>query len=203
MSKPLYEEVLAPSRPRRPPRLAGQPACLFRQAGGAELALARRVRLAGRLEIALRDAAPSSVLRHGVAAGARADREPGATAPRTTRPASSTSTATRSKSSSAARPPRCQAPQQRNSPPRVENLADIVPLAGTLGIEVSKAEPDEVLGRMDWAPGALHRRRGAPRRRADGVRRHTGRRLRLPQSSGRRGDDRDRRVEDELLPRRP
>lgn len=44
----------------------------------------------------------------------------------------------------------------------MENLADIVPLAGTLGIEVSKAGPGEVLGRMDWAAerctaaGVLH-----------------------------------------------
>jgi 1,4-dihydroxy-2-naphthoyl-CoA hydrolase len=44
----------------------------------------------------------------------------------------------------------------------VENLADIVPLAGTLGIEVSKAEANEVRGRMEWAPerctaaGVLH-----------------------------------------------
>ena len=44
----------------------------------------------------------------------------------------------------------------------MENLADIVPLAGTLGIEVSTAEAEEVRGRMDWAPerctaaGVLH-----------------------------------------------
>jgi uncharacterized protein (TIGR00369 family) len=44
----------------------------------------------------------------------------------------------------------------------VENLADIVPLAGTLGIEVSKAEAGEVQGRMEWAAerctaaGVLH-----------------------------------------------
>jgi 1,4-dihydroxy-2-naphthoyl-CoA hydrolase len=44
----------------------------------------------------------------------------------------------------------------------VENLADIVPLAGTLGIEVSTAEPEEVRGGMDWAAerctanGVLH-----------------------------------------------
>lgn len=44
----------------------------------------------------------------------------------------------------------------------MENLADIVPLAGTLGIEVSKAEADEVRGRMEWASelctaaGVLH-----------------------------------------------
>ena len=44
----------------------------------------------------------------------------------------------------------------------MENLADIVPLAGTLGIEVSMAEAEEVRGRMEWAPerctaaGVLH-----------------------------------------------
>ena len=44
----------------------------------------------------------------------------------------------------------------------MDNLADIVPLAGTLGIEVSTAEAEEVRGRMDWAPerctaaGVLH-----------------------------------------------
>ena len=44
----------------------------------------------------------------------------------------------------------------------MENLADIVPLAGTMGIEVSKAEPGEVWGRMEWDPerctaaGVLH-----------------------------------------------
>ena len=44
----------------------------------------------------------------------------------------------------------------------MENLADIVPLAGTLGIEVSKAKADEVQGRMEWAAerctaaGVLH-----------------------------------------------
>jgi 1,4-dihydroxy-2-naphthoyl-CoA hydrolase len=44
----------------------------------------------------------------------------------------------------------------------VENLAEIVPLAGTLGIEVSKAEAGEVRGRMEWAAerctaaGVLH-----------------------------------------------
>lgn len=44
----------------------------------------------------------------------------------------------------------------------MENLAEIVPLAGTLGIEVSKAEANEVRGRMRWAPerctaaGVLH-----------------------------------------------
>ncbi len=45
---------------------------------------------------------------------------------------------------------------------RVENLADIVPLAGTLGIEVSKAEPDEVWAGWTGQPerctaaGVLH-----------------------------------------------
>ena len=44
----------------------------------------------------------------------------------------------------------------------MENLEDIVPLAGTLGIQVTTAEPDEVRGSMDWAPerctanGVLH-----------------------------------------------
>ncbi|HEY8192342.1 MAG TPA: PaaI family thioesterase [Gaiellaceae bacterium] len=44
----------------------------------------------------------------------------------------------------------------------MENLADIVPLAGTLGIEVHTAEPSEVRGGMDWAAerctanGVLH-----------------------------------------------
>jgi 1,4-dihydroxy-2-naphthoyl-CoA hydrolase len=44
----------------------------------------------------------------------------------------------------------------------VENLAEIAPLAGTLGIELSRAEPEEVRGGMDWAPekctvaGVLH-----------------------------------------------
>jgi uncharacterized protein (TIGR00369 family) len=33
----------------------------------------------------------------------------------------------------------------------VENLAEIAPLAGTLGIEVSHAEAEEVRGCMDWA----------------------------------------------------
>ena len=42
------------------------------------------------------------------------------------------------------------------------DLAAIVPLAGLLGIEVSRAEPEEVRGRMDWAAerctaaGVLH-----------------------------------------------
>jgi 1,4-dihydroxy-2-naphthoyl-CoA hydrolase len=44
----------------------------------------------------------------------------------------------------------------------VEEIADIVPFAGVLGIEVSKAEAKEVNGRMAWAPerctaaGVLH-----------------------------------------------
>jgi 1,4-dihydroxy-2-naphthoyl-CoA hydrolase len=44
----------------------------------------------------------------------------------------------------------------------VDNLAEIAPLAGTLGIEVDHAAADEVRGGMDWAPekctaaGALH-----------------------------------------------
>jgi 1,4-dihydroxy-2-naphthoyl-CoA hydrolase len=44
----------------------------------------------------------------------------------------------------------------------VENLEDIVPLAGTLGIQVTAAEPGEVRGSMDWAAerctanGVLH-----------------------------------------------
>jgi 1,4-dihydroxy-2-naphthoyl-CoA hydrolase len=44
----------------------------------------------------------------------------------------------------------------------VDNLAEIAPLAGTLGIEVTQANPDEVRGGMDWAPekctaaGVLH-----------------------------------------------
>jgi 1,4-dihydroxy-2-naphthoyl-CoA hydrolase len=44
----------------------------------------------------------------------------------------------------------------------MDNLAEIAPLAGTLGIEVSQAAPDEVRGGMDWAPdkctagGVLH-----------------------------------------------
>jgi 1,4-dihydroxy-2-naphthoyl-CoA hydrolase len=44
----------------------------------------------------------------------------------------------------------------------VDNLAEIAPLAGTLGIEVDHAEADEVRGGMDWAPerctagGVLH-----------------------------------------------
>ena len=32
------------------------------------------------------------------------------------------------------------------------DLAALVPLAGLLGIEVSDAAPEEVRGRMDWAP---------------------------------------------------
>jgi 1,4-dihydroxy-2-naphthoyl-CoA hydrolase len=44
----------------------------------------------------------------------------------------------------------------------VDNLAEIAPLAGTLGIEVTQADPEEVRGGMDWAPekctaaGVLH-----------------------------------------------
>ena len=44
----------------------------------------------------------------------------------------------------------------------MENLAEIAPLAGTLGIEVTDAAAEEVRGRMDWAPerctagGVLH-----------------------------------------------
>jgi 1,4-dihydroxy-2-naphthoyl-CoA hydrolase len=44
----------------------------------------------------------------------------------------------------------------------VENLEEIVPLAGTLGIQVTAAGADEVRGSMDWAPerctanGVLH-----------------------------------------------
>ena len=44
----------------------------------------------------------------------------------------------------------------------MDNLAEIAPLAGTLGIEVDHAAPDEVRGGMDWAPerctaaGVLH-----------------------------------------------
>lgn len=44
----------------------------------------------------------------------------------------------------------------------MEEIADIVPFAGILGIEVSKAEAKEVNGRMAWAPerctaaGVLH-----------------------------------------------
>jgi 1,4-dihydroxy-2-naphthoyl-CoA hydrolase len=44
----------------------------------------------------------------------------------------------------------------------VDNLAEIAPLAGTLGIEVDQAAPEEVRGAMDWAPelctaaGVLH-----------------------------------------------
>jgi 1,4-dihydroxy-2-naphthoyl-CoA hydrolase len=44
----------------------------------------------------------------------------------------------------------------------MQNLAEIAPLAGTLGIEVSHADPEEVRGSMEWAPekctagGVLH-----------------------------------------------
>ncbi len=44
----------------------------------------------------------------------------------------------------------------------MENLAEIAPLAGTLGIELTHADPEEVRGGMDWAPekctanGVLH-----------------------------------------------
>jgi 1,4-dihydroxy-2-naphthoyl-CoA hydrolase len=44
----------------------------------------------------------------------------------------------------------------------MENLAEIAPLAGTLGIEVTQAGPEEVRGGMDWTPekctagGVLH-----------------------------------------------
>jgi 1,4-dihydroxy-2-naphthoyl-CoA hydrolase len=44
----------------------------------------------------------------------------------------------------------------------VDNLADVAPLAGTLGIELIQADPEEVRGGMDWAPekctaaGVLH-----------------------------------------------
>jgi len=44
----------------------------------------------------------------------------------------------------------------------MENLAEIAPLAGTLGIEVSEAGREEVRGAMEWAPekctagGVLH-----------------------------------------------
>jgi 1,4-dihydroxy-2-naphthoyl-CoA hydrolase len=44
----------------------------------------------------------------------------------------------------------------------VDNLADVAPLAGLLGIDVTHAEREEVRGGMDWAPekctvgGVLH-----------------------------------------------
>jgi 1,4-dihydroxy-2-naphthoyl-CoA hydrolase len=44
----------------------------------------------------------------------------------------------------------------------VDNLADVAPLAGLLGIDVSRADAAEVRGGMDWAPekctagGVLH-----------------------------------------------
>jgi 1,4-dihydroxy-2-naphthoyl-CoA hydrolase len=44
----------------------------------------------------------------------------------------------------------------------VENLAEVAPLAGTLGIELTHADAGEVRGGMDWAPerctagGVLH-----------------------------------------------
>ena len=44
----------------------------------------------------------------------------------------------------------------------MENLAEIAPLAGTLGIEISDIAAEEVRGGMDWAPekctagGVLH-----------------------------------------------
>jgi 1,4-dihydroxy-2-naphthoyl-CoA hydrolase len=44
----------------------------------------------------------------------------------------------------------------------MQNLAEIAPLAGTLGIEVSRADAEEVRGSMGWAPekctagGVLH-----------------------------------------------
>jgi uncharacterized protein (TIGR00369 family) len=44
----------------------------------------------------------------------------------------------------------------------MENLADVAPLAGTLGIELAHAAAEEVRGGMDWAPekctagGVLH-----------------------------------------------
>jgi uncharacterized protein (TIGR00369 family) len=44
----------------------------------------------------------------------------------------------------------------------MDNLAEIAPLAGTLGIQVAHAAPEEVRGGMDWAPekctaaGVLH-----------------------------------------------
>jgi 1,4-dihydroxy-2-naphthoyl-CoA hydrolase len=44
----------------------------------------------------------------------------------------------------------------------MQNLAEIAPLAGTLGIEVSRAGAEEVRGSMEWAPekctagGVLH-----------------------------------------------
>ena len=44
----------------------------------------------------------------------------------------------------------------------MDNLAEIAPLAGTLAIEVTHADADEVRGGMDWAPekctanGVLH-----------------------------------------------
>jgi 1,4-dihydroxy-2-naphthoyl-CoA hydrolase len=44
----------------------------------------------------------------------------------------------------------------------VDNLAEVAPLAGLLGIEVSRADAAEVRGGMDWAPekctagGVLH-----------------------------------------------
>lgn len=44
----------------------------------------------------------------------------------------------------------------------MDNLAEIAPLAGTLGIELTDAAPEEVRGGMDWAPerctagGVLH-----------------------------------------------
>ena len=78
----------------------------------------------------------------------------------------------------------------------------MIPFAGHLGIEVSAAEPEEVRGGMDWAPekctaaGVLHG--GALMAFADtlgGVSAF----LNLPR---RRRDDGDRRVEDQLLPRR-
>ena len=34
----------------------------------------------------------------------------------------------------------------------MENLAEIAPLAGTLGIEVDHAAPGEIRGGMDWGP---------------------------------------------------
>jgi 1,4-dihydroxy-2-naphthoyl-CoA hydrolase len=75
--------------------------------------------------------------------------------------ASSISTATRSRLSTAAQKPRRFAPLPRKLG-EMENLAEVAPLAGTLGIELIQATPEEVRGGMEWAPekctaaGVLH-----------------------------------------------
>ena len=163
-SKPLYEEVLAPLGLVCQLDWPDERRAYFGQPGEPSSLWLVESELAGRLEIAL--PAPDAGAVHSfygtaIAAGARAEWEPGVR-PEYNRDYSRSPRPRLRRELARGRVPRRRSPSRRVAPYRRGQPGGVAPLAGTLGIELTQADAEEVRGGMDWAPerctagGVLH-----------------------------------------------